>query len=1008
MRERPPRLKGSVTSSSFPSKGRRVKGRIAFGYAALLTGVILASMLGVPGFTSRPPVAEAFVCPAYSTQDQLRNDSGPCRQTFIVDPGVGAFIQRNEFLNPSVFNYYRAQGFTANFLWYAKAATIHVPYQNQSDPGVIAWASCANYPFNPLSGHLSLCPTPGSLGFPHINSTAGTSAFHNTGGVDLDVIQWPLGGVTNQSTFIGTVCGNFSVPRSGNPIPKITGTKFNDLNGNGVKDSGEPGLAGWTIQLHDPSGGVHSAVTDSGGNYTFALDGLGPGTYHLTEVAQSGWIQTHSPGPITVNVGIGDQVFPANDFGNYHYGSISGRKFQDINANGPDPSDPPVVGWPIQLSGHDGKGIAVGPLTVPTDGSGNYVFNNLPPGTYTLTEGSQPGWGQSWPVPVPPGRYDPVNLVSGQTATGLDFGNYLYATIQGRKYEDLNLDGSDDSGTDPGLENWVIHLDGTDGLGDLVNRTTMTNMSGDYLFDNVVPGDYTVTEELQPGWTPSEGTGGYPVHVESGDNITHIDFGNWRHATITAEKYDDLNGNGVRDAGEPGLDGWTIHLDGTDDLGAPAHLIQSTGPSGSTTFSNVVPGHYTLTEELQAGWVAIEPIGGSQPADPLSGDDVGPLEFGNYVPGIVSGTKVEDVNRNGARDPGEPGIPGWTITLSGTDGQGNPVSLSTVTDGSGNYQFSGLPPGMYEICEVNPDPVVWEETLPGPDGTCYSLTVHSHDVLNGNDFGNFNRTILWYKTPDSQNLFVTAGMQTYTFDEVLKNQLDPNGLGGFSFDVHYDPTVWQQPTIDLSPAVALFAAAGRTLDCSITIPQNGTVHVVCASTGTIGVGPEWPGPQVMAHVTLTPQDALVEAIRPNKENGDVSVVKDDQVTLTNTCGQPLNDGSIQPLPGQPECQGVNLVGVGPGGLLDGNPNGGQTVVTIRRLEGDVVPDCTVDVSDMQLEASKFGMSVGNLQYGIFYDVNAPLQHGDGEIDINDTQFVYGRFGSTCASPLPDQPPQPAP
>ena len=30
--------------------------------------------------------------------------------------------------------------------------------------------------------------------------------------------------------------------------------------------------------------------------------------------------------------------------------------------------------------------------------------------------------------------------------------------------------------------------------------------------------------------------------------------------------------------------------------------------------------------------------------------------------------------------------------------------------------------------------------------------------------------------------------------------------------------------------------------------------------------------------------------------------------------------------------------------------------------------------------------------------------GDGDIDINDLQFVYGRFGSTCANPWPAQPP----
>jgi len=257
-------------------------------------------------------------------------------------------------------------------------------------------------------------------------------------------------------------------------------------------------------------------------------------------------------------------------------------------------------------------------------------------------------------------------------------------------------------------------------------------------------------------------------------------------------------------------------------------------------------------------------------------------------------------------------------------------------------------------------------------------------------------------------VFLTDGTQTYSFDEILINQFDPNGLGGFSFDIHYDPTVWQQPTIDLTPAVVLFASSGRLLNCGITIPLNGVIRVACASTGTLGVGPIFSGPQVLAHVTLTPQDVLVEAIRPNKENGAVAVVKDDQVTVTNSCGQPLNDGTIQPLPGQPECQGVLLPGVGPGGVLTGNPNGGQTTATIRRLEADLNKDCTVDVLDMQAEALRFGTSQGSLLYGEWYDVDSPLQRGNGEIDINDVQFVYGRFGSTCQISVPPQGPQPPP
>ena len=38
----------------------------------------------------------------------------------------------------------------------------------------------------------------------------------------------------------------------------------------------------------------------------------------------------------------------------------------------------------------------------------------------------------------------------------------------------------------------------------------------------------------------------------------------------------------------------------------------------------------------------------------------------------------------------DPGISGQTVTLSGTDLNGNPVNVTMTTDGSGGYLFTGL------------------------------------------------------------------------------------------------------------------------------------------------------------------------------------------------------------------------------------------------------------------------------------------------------------------------------
>src|SRR5207245_12516 len=112
-------------------------------------------------------------------------------------------------------------------------------------------------------------------------------------------------------------------------------------NGNGVLNTGEPGLPNWTIDLIDPATGnvLQTTTTDSNGNYTFA--NLSPGTYRVREVGQAGWIQT-TAAPADVAVGAGADVTGVN-FGNFRTGAIHGLKFQDTNANGIQDAGEPVL-----------------------------------------------------------------------------------------------------------------------------------------------------------------------------------------------------------------------------------------------------------------------------------------------------------------------------------------------------------------------------------------------------------------------------------------------------------------------------------------------------------------------------------------------------------------------------------------------------------------------------------------------------------------------------------------
>lgn len=191
----------------------------------------------------------------------------------------------------------------------------------------------------------------------------------------------------------------------------LRGMKFSDLNGNGIKDLGEPGLAGWKINLSGTTSG--SAITDSMGNYSFS--GLASGSYCVDEVAQAGWTKTEPDSNYCVTLD-SNQTIDSLYFGNHEQsgGQIYGMKFADQNGNGvKDSGEGGLRGWLIKLS-------PLGYYAL-TDSTGKYCFMRLPPGMYTVTEAQHPNWQPT----CPPGGAYQFPLAENQIVTGLDFCNRL-------------------------------------------------------------------------------------------------------------------------------------------------------------------------------------------------------------------------------------------------------------------------------------------------------------------------------------------------------------------------------------------------------------------------------------------------------------------------------------------------------------------------------------------------------------------------------------------------------
>ena len=267
----------------------------------------------------------------------------------------------------------------------------------------------------------------------------GTQPLGNGGGVDLELGSTDnlVGGtavgagnvIANSTTSAGVLVGELAGdPGTGNTIQGnsifANASLGIDLGGDGVtlndSHAGQPGPNGWqnfpviasayagtlsitigtfhstpstTFALDfyanaaaDPSGygqgqrwlGTTTVTTDSSGNASFTAQGLS------ASVAGE-WISATATGPSgTSEFSLDAQAAPLPP------SSLSGVVFADFNNDGQvDFGEHGIPGVPITVTGTDFLGNPVN-LSQTTDSAGTYVFLNLRPGTYTITETQQP------------------------------------------------------------------------------------------------------------------------------------------------------------------------------------------------------------------------------------------------------------------------------------------------------------------------------------------------------------------------------------------------------------------------------------------------------------------------------------------------------------------------------------------------------------------------------------------------------------------------------------------
>lgn len=555
----------------------------------------------------------------------------------------------------------------------------------------------------------------------------------------------PLMGSASIAYFQPSIGPDFRLGAGTSSAPSgIRGRIFHDVDGDGIEEYGEP--AGGTLRsparsvvyLDLDRDGIRDAAEPTA-NWSsrgeFVFGGLPPAAYELRVEGTAGAIvSTPASGSHTVTLAAGELSEPVLFGVRAAPASVFGVVWLDIDHNGVrTEADPPAVSATVAIDiNGDGNYEGVGDRKVVTGSEGLYGFQNLSPGTYNIKVVPDNGFEAIAPA------VRTIILTPSGTATEIDFGiERVKGTLSGGVFSDANRDGVLSTGESL-LGGWRVRIEDVNDSASF--WFAQANVQGTWTLSGVPQGTYRVglSEPLSTSLYITTAT--TQVTLGPGESASGLLVGlAARNSTVSGYLRDDANGNGSVDNGEGGRPGVTVYMDADrDGFYDSGELTAVTDASGRFAFSD----YYVQSSSLRVGMTSIPPqtivtfanserslsVVNAQPGIDV---DMGEMLLFTPTTHVFSGHAYRDVNANGVRDAGEPGIAGRTISF-GYDVSGNGRQWAT-TDENGFYAITSFDPrDHYYLRDVLPHD--WLGTAP-PIGGYRVVAFRSDETYTQLDFG---------------------------------------------------------------------------------------------------------------------------------------------------------------------------------------------------------------------------------------------------------------------------------